>query len=425
VTTKAKPKFEGADEWRNHLIVSDNGAVKPLLANAIAAIKFAPGWFGCLQFDVFARKVMIVADPPINTRELNWQPRAWTPDDDVLFTDWLHHKGISVNVATAAQAVESASKEYSYHPVADYLNDLQHDGITRTRTWLSVYLGAKLSPYINAVGQAMLIAAVARIYEPGCKVDTVPILEGTQGARKSTAVKAMFHPWFTDELADLGSKDASMQTQGMWGIEVSELDAMSRGEVSKIKAFISRTTDRFRPPYGHRVIEAARECVFWGTTNSDNYLKDETGGRRFWPIRVGKIDVDGLIRDREQLWAEARALYDKGTAWWLEQEKILQQAEDQQRSRYVGDPWERQISDYVDTHLDNGNGVTIDEVLRIALDLPINRCGQTEMNRVSRVLRSFGLVRVQVRAGDKRVWKYRAPVTARVRFPEDDSCTST
>jgi predicted P-loop ATPase len=106
---------------------------------------------------------MIVADPPINTRELKWQPRAWTPDDDVLVTNWLHHRGIGVNIATAAQAVENVAKEQEFHPVADYLNNLQHDGVTRARTWLSVYLGTELSPYFMAVGQAMLIAAVARI----------------------------------------------------------------------------------------------------------------------------------------------------------------------------------------------------------------------------------------------------------------------
>jgi predicted P-loop ATPase len=411
------------ESWEAELLVTSGGAPKPLLANVITALKQSPGWFRCLAYDVFAHRVMIVADPPINSRELNWQPRAWTSDDDVLATNWLHHRGIGVNVATAAQAVENVAKEQEFHPVADYLNNLQHDGVTRARTWLSVYLGTELSPYLMAVGQAMLIAAVARIYEPGCKVDTVPILEGAQGARKSTAVKAMFDPWFTDELADLGSKDACLQTQGVWGVEVSELDAMTRGEVSRIKAFISRTTDRFRPPYGHRVIETARECVFWGTTNSDSYLKDETGGRRFWPIKVGKIDIDGLIGVRDMLWAEAKALYEKNTPWWLAKDDVLKQAEDQQRGRYIGDPWERHISDYVESSVDGE--ISIDVILRNALDLPISHCGQVEMNRAARVLSSLGLVRTQVRIGDKRVWKYRKPVTSPHDFRGDRPGTSS
>ena len=131
---------------------------------------------------------------------------------------------------------------------------------------------------------------------------------------KSTAIKALFDPWFTDELADLGSKDAAMQTRGVWGIEVSELDSMARTDVSRIKAFITRTTDRFRPPYGSRLMESPRSCVFWGTTNSDAYLKDETGGRRFWPVKSGKINIDLIREIRDQLWAEAVVLYEAGDA---------------------------------------------------------------------------------------------------------------
>ena len=214
-------------------------------------------------------------------------------------------------------------------------------------------------------GRAMLIAAVARIYNPGCKVDTVPIFEGAQGARKSTAVKALFDPWFSDELADLGSKDAAMQTRGVWGIEVSELDAMSRMEVSRIKAFITRTTDRFRPPYGSRIIESPRSCVFWGTTNADGYLKDETGGRRFWPVKIGRINVEMLRDMRDQLWAEAVILYNANVPWWITKQETQRDAERHQRDRYIGDPWDEIIGSYIDLYSE----VTISDVLTNALHL--------------------------------------------------------
>lgn len=305
----------------------------------------------------------------------------------------------------------------------DYLSNLQHDGSARLGTWLSAYLGVEQSPYSEDIGRRMLIAAVARICEPGCKVDTVPIFEGPQGARKSTAVKALFDPWFSDELADLGSKDAAMQTRGVWGIEVSELDAMSRAEVSKIKAFITRTADRFRPPYGSRIIESPRSCVFWGTTNADGYLKDETGGRRFWPVKVGKIDIDRLQNDRDQLWAEAVVLFDANFPWWITKSEIQAVAECHQQARYVGDPWDRAIADYVEST--TTNGVTVDQVLRLALGLEIGRCGQIEMNRVARCLRSLGLSRVQVRTGGgKRVWTYRKPVTAEESARNIDNVTA-
>jgi predicted P-loop ATPase len=394
------------EPWRANLIVTGAGAPKPLLANAITALREAPAWQGVLAYDQFALEA-IVSDAPPWHMGLQWATRAWSSHDDLLAAEWLQRNGISVNAATAAQAVEAVARERSYHPVIDYLSDLQHDGVSRTGTWLSTCLGTEQSRYGESVGRAMLIAAVARIYDPGCKVDTVPIFEGAQGARKSTAVRALFDPWFSDELADLGSKDAAMQTRGVWGIEVSELDAMSRMEVSRIKSFITRTTDRFRPPYGSRIIESPRSCVFWGTTNSDSYLKDETGGRRFWPVKIGKINVD-LLRDwRDQLWAEAVTLYQAGIPWWLTKKETQAEAEYHQRDRYIGDPWDKAIAEYVET----ASEVTMDEVLRFAVKLEIGRCGQSEMNRAARCLRSLGLSRVQVRTGDKRVYKYRKPVS--------------
>jgi predicted P-loop ATPase len=199
-----------------------------------------------------------------------------------------------------------------------------------------------------------------------------------------------------------------MQTRGVWGLEVSELDAMSRAEVSRIKSFISRTTDRFRPPYGSRVIESPRSCVFWGTTNADGYLKDETGGRRFLPIKIGKVLVEKLERDRDQLWAEAVRLYLESIPWWITNKQVLADAERHQRDRYVGDPWEDVISSFIDRR----NEITIPEILQDALHLEKARWGQVEQNRIARCLRSLGWLRVQVRIGDKRRWKYRRPVTS-------------
>ena len=367
-----------------------------------------PPGTGVLAYDQFAVETKLIGIPPWDAHTLQWIERAWTSHDDLLTADWLQRNGISVNAATAAQAVEAVAREFSFHPVGDYLCSLKHDGVARLGKWLSTCLGAEQNRYNEAVGQAMLIAAVARIFEPGCKVDNVPIFEGSQGAGKSTAVKALFDPWFSDELADLGSKDAAMQTRGIWAIEVSELDAMNRTEVSRIKAFITRTTDRFRPPYGSRIIESPRSCVFWGTTNADGYLKDETGGRRFWPVKIGKIDVDELRAQRDQLWAEAVILYDAHVPWWLTKKEARADAERHQRDRYVGDPWDEIISSFIDVEFE----VTIDQVLRNALHLEIGRCGQSEMNRVARSLRALGCQRTRTRTGTKRVWKYRKPVPA-------------
>jgi predicted P-loop ATPase len=281
-----------------------SGAPHATLANACHALRSAPDLQLMLAYDVFAMKTMMVSPPPWEFEPQHFAQRAWMPHDDLLATEHLQRMGIPIKPQTATQAVKLVARERSFHPVLNYLDSLEWDNKCRLDGWLSKYLGAIETPYTQSIGRSALIGAVARIRNPGCKVDTVPIIEGRQGLGKSSAARVLFDPWFSDELADLGGKDAAMQTQGMWLIEISELDAMSRSEVSRIKAFISRSTDRFRPPYGSRVIESPRSCVFWGTTNSDAYLKDETGGRRFWPIKAGRINIDALAAARDQLWAE-------------------------------------------------------------------------------------------------------------------------
>jgi predicted P-loop ATPase len=237
----------------------------------------------------------------------------WTDHEDRLAAEWLQRQGILVSVDVAGQAVQTAARDHPFHPVRTYLNGLQWDGVERVDRWLSTYLGADDTEYSRAVGSRWLISAVARIFRPGAKADCCLILEGPQGIRKSTALRTIAGEYFTDELADLGSKDAAMQTRGVWIIELSELDNLSHAEVARIKAFMSRTTDRFRPPYGMRLVESPRQCVFAGTVNHGTYLRDETGGRRFWPVVCGCIDIDTLARDRDQLWAETKIRF----VYWI------------------------------------------------------------------------------------------------------------
>lgn len=400
-------KSKDEDSWRNNLLCSDKGAPKPLLANAITALRDCPAWMDVLAYDELSMQAVAAGVPPWDVMSVgDWCERPWSPNDDVLTTDWLQRHGIGVNTATAAQAVETVARDRSFHPVVNYLESLRHDGVARLNGWIARYLGAEQNDYHATVGRCALIAAVARIYSPGSKVDTMPILEGVQGARKSTAIRTLFDPWFTDELADFGSKDAAMQTRGVWGVEVSELDSMSRGEISGVKAFITRTTDRFRPPYGNRVIEAPRSCVFWGTTNKDDYLKDETGGRRFWPIKVGKIDIDGLTEWRDQLWAEAVVLFKANVPWWITKDDMVDVAEAEQRKRYIGDPWDEVVAVCVA----GVNEVSLNSVLQAAAGADHARWSQVEMNRVARILQSMGFRRVQRRIGEKRIWIYRRVV---------------
>ncbi|MGA7412605.1 MAG: virulence-associated E family protein, partial [Bryobacteraceae bacterium] len=238
------------------------------------------------------------------------------------------------------------------------------------------------------------------------KADSCLILEGPQGSRKSTALKTLAGPYFTDELADLGTKDSVLQTRGVWIIELSELDTLNRSEVGRIKAFMSRTTDRFRPPYGRRLVESPRQCVFAGTVNHSNYLRDETGGRRFWPVACGSIDIDGLARDRDQLWAEAKARFDRGFLWWLETAELVEEAAAEQADRYEGDPWEELVARWIEDR----SSAAIGEVLSLCLDKPRAQWTQSDKNRVARCLQGLGWERYRERQGARLEWRYRRRV---------------
>jgi predicted P-loop ATPase len=397
-----KPKRVPQPSWRDNLLLTPTKTPRPLLANALTALRQAPEWQGVLAYDEFALVTMLMKPPPWRKPEDNsWTPIQWTDRDDVLTTDWLHHELISVSTKVAADVVEAAAKDNSFHPVRDYLNGLEWDGTKRIESFASCYLGAADTPYHRAVSRSMFIAAVARVMRPGCKVDCVPILEGPQGKGKSTAIQTLFEPWFTDDIAELGTKDAAMQVRSAWCIELGELSSMTRGDIEKVKAFITRKVDRFRPSYGRRVIEVPRQTILIGSTNLDTYLKDETGGRRYWPILCeGKLKLADIKRDKGQFWAEAVSEFKAGTPWWLSND-MASEAEEEQAKRYVGDAWHESISRFVRTE----PNVSIGDVL-MSLGIEKSRWTQADQNWVARCLKTLGWERYQ---GPRphREWRYR------------------
>src|SRR4051794_26838513 len=284
--------------WANQLRLDLAGTPERNEANVITALSNDEAFAGALMFDEFRQEIQVARALPWDQHSV--LPRPWSDADDVRCAEWLQHREINVAPIIVGRSIGAVARDIRIHPVRDYLNGLVWDGVPRLEAWTLTYLGAADTPLNRAFGSLWAISAVARIMRPGIKADHMLILEGPQGAKKSSALKAIAgEEWFTDELAEIGSKDAAQQMRGTWIIEIAELDAISRAEVSRIKAFLTRTTDRYRPPYERYIVTVPRQCVFAGSVNPETYLRDETGNRRFWPINCGTIELEALVQDRD------------------------------------------------------------------------------------------------------------------------------
>src|SRR5215831_350989 len=373
-------------DWREQLVRNEKGKISNTFGNALTALRMAPAFQGVLSFNEFALAVEARRQTPWGA-----PPGPWSDHHDLLTCEWLERQGVRVGDGVAANAVLTVARESPRHPVKEFLDRLVWDKVPRIDKWLTTYCGAADCDYARAIASRWLISAVARIRAPGCRVDHVLILEADQGAGKSTVFQILGSEFYSDDIADLGTKDSQMGTIGIWVLELSELDSMSRAEVNKIKAFLSRAVDHFRPPYGRTLIRAPRQVVFAGTVNHGSYLRDETGGRRFWPVKCGAIDLEGLKRDRDQLWAEACVRHAAGEVWWLEKEGLVRLASEQQDERYEQDPWEQAIRRWVEAQAkmlgpDATVECTAEDLLINAIGRPMGQCSRGDSGRVGRII---------------------------------------
>jgi predicted P-loop ATPase len=378
--------------WLNRCIMSEGKNPRPLpvLANAMIALRDDPAVRDTLAYDEMLRAPLLLHEigAPIGGNVED--PRPLVDKDVTRFQEWLQKAGLKgIRHGDVRNAVECCAREHSFHPVLDYLDALAWDETPRLNDWLTTYLGAEAAPYTQAIGAMFLISMVARIYEPGCKADHMLVLEGPQGELKSSACEVLAGGWFSDSLPEITSgKDVSQHLKGKWLIEVSEMHAMNRVEASQLKSFISRTTERYRPSYGRLEVIEPRQCVFIGTTNKDSYLRDETGGRRFWPVKCGRIDVESLDRDRDELFAEAVARYRKGETWWPDKAFEREIIAPQQAARYEADAWEEAIRDWLGaTTLAR---VTLIQVAKGALEFKTDRIGTADQRRIVAILTNLG-----------------------------------
>ena len=369
-------------DWKDLLHMTGKSP-KPVLINADIALRYSPEWEGVLAFDEFKQKVKIVKHPPIGGS----YPRDWSDTDDTNTAVWMQSNGIYVGRETVSSAVASIASDRQIHAVREYLAGLKWDGDPRVDGWLTRYLGVERSEYSIQVGRMWLISAIARVMQPGCKADYMLVLEGEQGKKKSTVLEILAsQPWFCDHTPDIHHKDAQSQVAGSWIMEWAELDTLSRSEITSVKAFITRRVEKFRPSYGRYTVEVPRQCVFAGTTNRQDWQRDETGGRRFWPVWCTEADLPAITADRDQLWAEAADLYASGSKWWPDDDAAHARIGAEQAQRLESDPWQDKIAEFVSTM----DQVTVGLILTNCLGLDISRHTTIEKNRVGRVLRSIG-----------------------------------
>ena len=338
-------------EWMKQLSRTKKGEIEVTPRNVKLIMENDPNLCGRVAYNDFSFRLALLKDLPWRARQ---QGEVWNDTDDSCLRNYLSEiyeiKGTSV----IADACAEVFMKHHFHPVRDYIKGLEWDGVKRAETLWIDYLGAKDTHYTREITRKHLAAAVARVFEPGCKFDYVIILSGQQGIGKSTMLKKLGREWFSDSLSAVQGKEAYEQLHGVWIAEMGELYATRKSESEAVKLFLSKQEDIFRVAYGRRTSTFPRQCVFYGTTNDSQFLRDWTGNRRFWPLAVtGKGAKSFEDFDDEtvgQVWAEAYHLYKAGEKLYLdpetEKEALTVQEEHSIQSEKLG-----LIEEYLDTKL--------------------------------------------------------------------------
>jgi predicted P-loop ATPase len=375
-------------DWIGSAQLDNRSEPLPNLFNVMLALRDDPRLVALLAYDEMLRAPILLRPVPSKVIDPidHFQPRPVRDCDITALQEFLQSNGLQrIGKDVAHQAADLRANECAFHPVRDYLNALLWDHQPRLADWLVTYIGAEPSDYHSSIGSMFLVAMVARIFEPGCKSDYMIVFEGPQGSLKSSACRILGGNWFSDSLPDIrtSGKDVAQHLNGKWLIEVAEMSALDRAEASALKAFITRDTERYRPSYGRKDVIEPRQCLFIGTTNKTAYLRDETGGRRFWPVRVGKINIDRLEADRDQLFAEAVCRYLQGEQWWPDHDFERHYIAPEQAARYEVDAWEDVIANFLATR----EKTTVLEVARDALSITTDRLGTADQRRIVAALR--------------------------------------
>jgi len=386
--------------WKGNLQRDDKGGVRKNLTNLVLHLRNLGEFGKQLRFNEM-------------THQMEWRGRRFEDPDLIDMRLILEREGFPPAERDVRPAAERVARENAYNPVVDYLNALVWDQRPRLAKWMVNLLGAPDTPFVRLISPKVLISAVARAIDPGCKVDTVLVLEGEQGIKKSSAIAALFGEEYTAESVSLFDQHNKMvmAMMGAWVVELAEFVAIARSHHASVKGLISMRQDRVVLPYAKMASTHPRRCIFFGTINPEaaGYLTDSTGNRRYWPVTVTKINLDGLRAHRDQLWAEAAERYRAGERWWLEADEEAAAVE-AQAEREEEDAWTEPLGAELQK---KGwpSEVTANEAMSL-LGIPHERKDKRSQGRIAAALKQLGYERTTARpnggGAPRKCWQRKA-----------------
>lgn len=400
VDSDAPEGISGASyaEWaRLGVAVTKAGGPICNVDNALRVLENREEFKHLLWFDEFHTKYFTKFD--FQSWQFTDTVREWADIDELHLTAFLQRQlGFTkLSDDIVHKSAQLYARQHIRNEPRDWMDTLAWDGENRCEAFFPAYFGAELNEYTMAVSKNFWISLIARVYRPGCQVDNMVILEGLQGTYKSRALEAIGGTWFAECKESVMTKDFYMVFQGKLIVAINELASFTKAEIQTIKSIVTSRTDRYRPPYGRSVADFPRRCVFMATTNDRDYLRDDTGGRRFWPIRTGvkgNIKLSMILEHREQLFAEAVHRFKSGESWY---EMPKKDTEEEQESRRQADPWESLIVDYIVERSE----VRAETIALDCLNVEKARLKRDDTVRIGRVLRRLGWEDRTVREGAK------------------------
>jgi putative DNA primase/helicase len=369
------------------------GRYVPCLNGVCHVLEKHSRWKGKIWYDTFLEKIQTDAFGPVEN---------WTDYLAARLNRWIQavFEFPTLGTERVQEAVDTVARGNTRNVLREWLEALTWDQTPRLHALLDRGFGAPRDIYHVRVGECWIISMVARVLSPGCKVDTMPVFEGSQGAGKSTALAILGGEFFGEMHEDFGSKDFVLSLKGRWLIEVAEMHAFGKTDVDRLKGIMSTRIDRIRRPYGRTTEEHPRQSVFAGTTNRDDWQQDDTGARRFWPVRCGTLNHDWLLDNREQLFAEAVARFRSGDDWWKVPAAQAAAAADERRP---GDPWEEVIAAHVEDH----RTCSIRELLAHPLKIETADQDMKAERRVGSILRRLGWENYTDHSGERPARRWR------------------